>query len=140
MKQTIVLAILMTTLGGPAISSPLQGKSQSHGREEDANHGIIFGSAEIRIIKEWFASPRNLSGLPPGLAKRDRLPPGLEKQLQRNGTLPPGLQKKVQPLPQALEVQLPKLPGGIRRIIISGTIILHDTKTNRILDLVSNVL
>src|SRR4051812_40677452 len=97
-----------------------------------------FSDRDRQIISSCFADDR--AGLPPGLAKKDRLPPGLEKQLQRNGTLPPGLQKKVQPLPQALEVQLPKLPGGIRRIIISGTIILHDTKTNRILDLVSNVL
>ena len=35
--------------------------------------------------------------LPPGLAKRDRLPPGLEKHLWKHGSLPPGLQKKVDP-------------------------------------------
>jgi hypothetical protein len=38
--------------------------------------------------------------LPPGLAKRDRLPPGQERQLERNGTLPPGLQKRAQTLPE----------------------------------------
>ena len=36
-------------------------------------------------------------GLPPGLAKRDRLPPGLEKHLLKHGSLPPGLQKKIDP-------------------------------------------
>ena len=35
-------------------------------------------------------------GLPPGLAKRDRLPPGLEKHLLKHGSLPPGLQKKLE--------------------------------------------
>ena len=33
-------------------------------------------------------------GLPPGLAKRDHLPPGLQKHLDRRGTLPPGLAKR----------------------------------------------
>jgi hypothetical protein len=144
MKRAISIAILLAAFSSLAISVPLQGKSQGRGRGEttkdDANHGLVFGSAEIRIIKEWFASPANLSGLPPGLAKREKLPPGLSKQLQRNGTLPPGLQKKVQPLPHGLEVRLPKLPDGHRRVILSGTVILLDTKMNRILDLVSNVL
>jgi hypothetical protein len=39
----------------------------------------------------------NGQGLPPGLAKRDRLPPGLEKHLWNHGSLPPGLQKKIDP-------------------------------------------
>ena len=31
------------------------------------------------------------SGLPPGLAKKDKLPPGLRKQLDETGALPSGL-------------------------------------------------
>ncbi len=34
-------------------------------------------------------------GLPPGLAKREQLPPGLQKHVRERGSLPPGLQKKV---------------------------------------------
>ncbi len=41
----------------------------------------------------------NTHGLPPGLAKRDRLPPGLQKHLWKHGSLPPGLQKKIGPVP-----------------------------------------
>jgi hypothetical protein len=135
MKRTIVIAILMAAFSGLAISAPAQGKKDAKSHTE-----VGFSSVEIRIIKEWFGSPSNPAGLPPGLAKRERLPPGLEKQLLRNGTLPPGLQKKVQPLPPALEVKLPRLPDGRSRVIISGTVILLDTKLNKILDLVSGVL
>jgi hypothetical protein len=60
------------------------------------------------------------------LAKKDRLPPGLEKQLQRNGTLPPGLQKRVRPLPESCEVRLPRLPREWERVILGGRIILLD--------------
>jgi hypothetical protein len=148
MKRLLVTAILIASFSGSAVSTPGQGKSQqSKGRGEsnkpeakDANGGgIIFGGAEIRIIRDWFASPTNLRGLPPGLAKKESLPPGLEKQLRRNGSLPPGLEKKIQPLPRDLEVRLPRLPEGQRRVIISGTMILLDSKLNRILDVLANV-
>ena len=67
---------------------------------------------------------------------RDRLPPGLEKQLRRRGTLPPGLQKKVQPVPVGLERQLRVLPTGWRRVVVGGNIILMDEKTSLIYDVV----
>ena len=98
-----------------------------------------FGPEQEQLIREWFSTNGNYSNLPPGLAKRDRLPPGLERQLQRNGTLPPGLQKRVQPLPFALEQQLPPVLGGMRRVILSGTVILLEVDTARIVDLIRDV-
>jgi hypothetical protein len=102
-------------------------------RRDDRGGNDVF-SAHDRVVFRSCLGGGDYSNLPPGLAKRDRLPPGLEKQLQRNGTLPPGLQKRVQPLPQACEVQLPRLPAGWVRVILSGRIILLD-KTQRILDI-----
>jgi hypothetical protein len=84
------------------------------------------------MISDCFAE--NHSDLPPGLAKRDRLPPGLERHLQRNGTLPPGLQKRVQPLPGACTARLPKLPRDWARVVLGGRIILLD-QGQRIVDL-----
>ena len=98
-----------------------------------------FGPEQEQLIREWFSRNGNYSNLPPGLAKRDRLPPGLERQLQRNGTLPPGLQKRVQPLPYALEQQLPPVLGGMRRVILSGHVILLEVDTARIVDLLRDV-
>ncbi len=76
----------------------------------------------------WYDEREN--GLPPGLAKRDRLPPGLEKQLRERGTLPPGLQKKIQPVPEDLEERLPSPPEGCRHVIIGGHIVLMNPRTN----------
>jgi hypothetical protein len=98
-----------------------------------------FGPEQEQLIREWFSRNGNYSNLPPGLAKRDRLPPGLERQLQRNGTLPPGLQKRVQPLPFALEQQLPPVFVGMRRVILAGNVILLDETTARIVDLIRDV-
>lgn len=92
-----------------------------------------FSPRERRIISDCLVD--NRSDLPPGLAKRDRLPPGLERQLQRNGTLPPGLQKRVQPLPGVCTARLPRLRPDWVRVVLGGRIILDPTQ--RIADLFS---
>src|SRR5215471_5571003 len=58
---------------------------QGHGK---GHRAYQFDAREREIISGYYANPGR--GLPPGLAKREALPPGLEKQLVRNGTLPPG--------------------------------------------------
>jgi hypothetical protein len=103
------------------------------GPEDGGNYSrYMFSARDRQIISNCFSE--NTGGLPPGLAKRDRLPPGLERQLQRNGTLPPGLQKRVQPLPGACESRLPRLPGTLRRVAYSGRIMLLN-EANRIIDI-----
>jgi len=102
-------------------------------RQGNERRGNDRFSEHDRIVLRGCFGGENYSNLPPGLAKRDRLPPGLEKQLERNGTLPPGLQKRVQPLPESCEIQLPRLPHEWRRVILSGRIILLD-EMQRILD------
>ena len=81
-----------------------------------------FTPRDREIIVAYYR--KQPSGLPPGLAKRERLPPGLEKQLRRNGALPPGLQKQIQPFPLVLERQLTPLPSGYRRGIVGAHIVV----------------
>jgi len=94
-------------------------------RREEDRRGDYTISAHDRVILRGCLDD-NYSNLPPGLAKRNSLPPGLQKHLQRNGTLPPGLQKRVQPLPEACEVQLPRLPREWERVILGSQIIVLD--------------
>ena len=98
---------------------------------------IVFGSDEVRLIRQWFGHGPNLEGLPPGLAKRETLPPGLQRQLYRNGTLPPGLQNKVHHLPLDLEGRLPSKRAGLSRIVIGDSVILIEETTRLIMDIVS---
>ena len=88
----------------------------------------IFTVHDRALILEWFREKS--SDLPPGLAKRDRLSPGLEKQLREQGTLPPGLLKRVQPLPDGLEGELHPLPRGYSRGIVGGNVIIVNAKTS----------
>lgn len=98
----------------------------------------VFTTHDRTIITDYFRN-RN-SNLPPGLAKRNgNLPPGLQKQLQRNGTLPPGLQKRLEPLSGDLERRLPPLPVDYRRGTIGQDVVVIDSRTQRIIDIVHAV-
>ena len=100
-----------------------------------------FLPEERRIIEDYYRSSGPSKGLPPGLAKRGgKLPPGLQKHLEKNGTLPPGLQKRLQPLPTDLDGRLPRLPDYWERVILDRNVILLDRRSNRILDILENII
>lgn len=80
---------------------------------------------------------RRQKGMPPGLAKRDSLPPGLAKQLERNGRLPPGLEKR--DLPEGLDRLLPPRGHGQERVAVDNDVLLIETATGLILDILRDV-
>jgi len=95
--------------------------------ESGANDGVDHGNKGAGKGKN--------KGMPPGLAKRGgNLPPGLAK---RGGELPPGLAKR---LPSDLERELPPRPGTYRRVIVDNDIVLIDAATNKVLDILEDVL
>ena len=81
-----------------------------------------FSNSDRRTIDNYLST--NRANLPPGLAKRERLPRGLERQLRRNGRLPPGLQKRLQPFPTELERRLPPVPAGYSRVFLGNRALL----------------
>lgn len=85
-----------------------------------------------RELHEWYSSHHN--HLPPGLAKRDRLPPGLERQLVVRGTLPPGLRGYVRPCPVEVVRYLPPPPAGYAHVVIGGNVALVNSRTFFVLD------
>ncbi len=109
-------------------------RSDDQGEDSDDQGPTEFSQRDRQIISDCFVD--NRSSLPPGLAKRDRLPPGLERQVRRNGTLPPGLQKRVQPVPSVCTARLPRLPRDWSRVVLGSRIILLDP-SQRIVDLFS---
>ena len=119
-----------------------RGRGQGGGAASAQPSGAVsggFGKDEARIIIDWFHDSNNLNGLPPGLAKREELPPGLQRQLVRNGRLPPGLEAKIQPLPTVLVAKLPPLPDNRTRVIIGGNVILLDKTTSLIVDVLVGI-
>jgi hypothetical protein len=109
----------------------------------DVKRPSRFLPDERRMIEEYYRRGRNgkSKGLPPGLAKRGgSLPPGLQKHLQKNGQLPPGLQKRLEPLPVDLDRRLPRLPDYWERVVLERDVILVDRRSNRILDIIEDVI
>jgi hypothetical protein len=108
----------------------------------EKRHPEHFLPEERRIISEYYRRPNTTKkGLPPGLAKRGgKLPPGLQKHLEKNGQLPSGLQKRLEPLPSALDGRLSAIPEYWERLIVERDVILLDRRTNRILDIIENVI
>lgn len=64
----------------------------SRGNDSDHDEHAYYSSRDRDAMRGWYNDHRD--HLPRGLAKRDQLPPGLERQLVVRGTLPPGLRKK----------------------------------------------
>jgi len=111
-----------------------QGRGKGHGKHgEHDGQGEYYKDRDRETIREWYGGHQ--SNLPPGLAKRDQLPPGLEKQLVRRGTLPPGLQKRLQPCPEDLERRLPPPPPDCAHVLIGGHIVLMNRRTNVVVDI-----
>ena len=101
-----------------------------------ANVLVIDRDGHYRVVREFYAG----RSLPPGLAKRESLPPGLSKQLRERGRLPPGLQKRLRPVPPELASRLPPVPPYYRRYFADRDLIIVDSRTNRIAALIRGVV
>jgi len=125
-----------------------KGKNKHQQVQDDDDQPASYQRAGIRvefsirdrdIIRDYYHD--RYSNLPPGLAKRGgNLPPGLQKHLERDGTLPPGLQKRVEPFPAELDRRLPPLPDSYRRVTLGVDIMILDRRTQRIVDIVRDIL
>lgn len=94
-----------------------------------------FGLEQVAFIRNWFSQQVELGTLPVEMVKHDAPPP-----LRREGVLPEDLRERVQPLPAALESQLPTLSGNLRRGIVLGDVVLIEEDTAKIVDLIPGAL
>ncbi len=98
-------------------------------RSGDVRVKVAFTEEDHRIIHDYYKKK-----MPPGLAKKKHLPPGLQKQLAKNGKLPPGLEKRN--LPSDLERRLSPIPAGYARVIIGNDIALISIATQVVVDII----
>lgn len=93
-----------------------------------------FGVEQASFIRDWFAQQAKVGALPAEDARHDTAP-----QLRRDGVLPEDLRQRAQPLPLALERQLPVLTGNLRRVLVLGDVVLLEDDTLRIVDFIPDV-
>ena len=145
MKNAIAFLLLALGLTVPMVASAAT-------TSQDATKRVIervFSAAEKAVIEEYFGykhdpkykkeskDKKSQKDLPPGLAKKDKLPPGLQKQLEKNGRLHPGLARN--DLPKNLKDKLYAPRGDTKRIIVGDDVVLIDTATDIILDILRGV-
>lgn len=111
-----------------------EGNGHGRGHDRDEEGGGHYSKHDRDGARGWYHGHQE--GLPPGLAKRDQLPPGLERQLRVRGTLPPGLRDRIRPCPPELVRVLPPPPPNCEHVVIGGHIVLLNRRTFMVLDIV----
>jgi len=116
--------------GGVAAAADVSGRVVLQGE-----HGMLDISINERdrvLIREYYGQPRQSKGLPPGLAKKGKLPPGIQKQLVRQQQLPASVEYRY--LPRELERRLTRVPDGYARVVIGGSLALINERTRVVFD------
>ncbi len=90
-KHLILLSLLLASIFPTAALAGRGGGKKHHGDAPQAC-GQPYAAYES-ASPLWYYGRHD--GLPPGLARKNRLPPGIQKHLLERGSLPPGLQKRV---------------------------------------------
>ena len=114
----------------------VKAKDKSKDKVDTARVVVVDRDGHDRVVREYVTR----GNLPPGLAKRRALPPGLAKQLRENGELPPGLQTYFTPIPQEVDVRFPALPAYYHRYFAGNDFVVVDTRTNRVVLLIRDLL
>jgi hypothetical protein len=75
------------------------------------------------MIRAYYAD----AGPGNGRGRKNSLPPGIAKNLQRGKPLPPGIAKQF--LPQDLLVRLPRAGDGLEYLLVAGKLLLVEVTT-----------
>jgi Ni/Co efflux regulator RcnB len=112
-----------------------EARKKEHKERRKEKHKGYYSTRDREWMHSWYRE--HYGNLPPGLAKRDELPPGLARQLRVRGTLPPGLQREIHPVPEEFVNYLPPPPPDCEHVLIGGNIVLLNRKTHLVLDIVA---
>jgi len=132
----LVLSILSVLLLAGCHTVPRATSGSVEVATDNARLKLYFTDREKALIHRHYKytkkHKKKHKSMPPGLAKKKHLPPGLQKQLVKRGTLPPGLQGRS--LPMDLERQMHRLHNDYMRVIVGSDIVLMHKKTRVIFD------
>jgi len=101
--------------------------------DDDDRRGYGFADHDRGEIRNWYAE--NHRHLPPGLARREYLPPAMESQLVIHAAFPVALESRVVAVPPDLDRRMAPPPPDCERVIIGGHIVLRNRSTRVIVDI-----
>lgn len=128
------VAAAAAALSGCALEAATSGRvAIDDGRGHYAD--IRFTEHDRRLIEDYYANRPRYKKTPPGLAKRGgELPPGLA----RRERLPPGLRGRG--LPERLETRLTPLPWPYARVVIGADVAIINRDTRVVVDVLHDVI
>lgn len=133
MKQFAILMLAATLCASAA-------HARKHGKKGPGGGGnqmavTVFAPGQAQIIREYCAHPVHHHHHPHHHGRH--LPPGLAKQLRRNGRLPPGLDQHWVVFPADLDRQLPPLPPGYLRVFVDNRAMVVDSRRGVVIDMIA---
>jgi hypothetical protein len=123
LRFVVVVTLLLT---GCAANTATSGRVAI--RDDRAVIEVGISASDRAVIENYFRNVKPKPA-PPGLVKRETVPP----MLARHDVLPPGLLGR--PLPYALESRLTVLPPTTARVIIGHDIVLLQRDARVVLDI-----
>lgn len=148
--RRILIALAALLIASPALAHGVPGhqdnvwnagyKGQERGRASndtstltiDRNGEVRFSTKDLNIIIGWFKDDATKG------QRARSLPPGLARQLREKGQLPRGLAMKA--LPPGLSDRLGPVPEGYDRVILGSDVVLINTFTGVIADILRGVI
>jgi hypothetical protein len=122
MHKYILALLLASILSGCASYTSTSGRVAI--KDDTSVVDVRISDHDRGLIEHYYKnSYKNKKGLPSRLAKRDKLPPGLQSE----------------PLPYELERKLARLPSPYVRVRVGQDIVLMDRNTRVIFDIVYGV-
>lgn len=141
MRIQLLVCSLIVALLGAVVATPATAQGKGKGQAKGQGDAKAKASAGPTVVVNLGFAPRDREIITTYYTQRPSgLPPGLQKKLQRNGTLPPGWQKKVQPFPADLDRQLPRLPAGYLRVIVGRDVVVYQSTTQKIIDIIHDIV
>ena len=144
---TLLLAALALAVTAPAMADhPRKGGKnkgpsaaeevrQDHGKKNKGKGGKKFDGNERDEIVHYFEShPSAYEQLPPGLAKKNKIPPGWQKKLAVGERIPDDIWVHRVPLPHDILVKLPPPPPGVIHVRIQDHVLKVIENTHEVLD------
>lgn len=117
-----------------------EGQSRRDSDNVEASISFRFGSADTRIIREYYGDQASKGNCPPGLAKKGNgcQPPGQAKKWARGRPLPSDL--RYYDIPNELRIRLPAPPLNHKYVQVAGDILLIAVGTSIVVDAMENIL
>jgi hypothetical protein len=125
-------ALLILSLTASASFADGHGHGRHGDRDDDDRGEYRYSDRDRDVMRGWYHEHHG--HLPPGLAKKDRLPPGWERKLVVHHVIDYQMREYMRPCPEELERRLPPPPPECEHTVIGTHIVLVYRRTNIVVD------